>query len=114
MLLTYYYSQFQRDCVFGSLGPIFSHKWQGPGFAHPPPSHLPQAIHWARLAAKANPQIYTILINPNTNWSQQTNIHSSPYLDTHIIAYFLPNTIQYTTLTTSLHIEDPHIEPNAI
>jgi hypothetical protein len=44
-LLTYYYSQFQRDCIFGSLGPTFSHKWQGPGFAHPPPSHLPQTIH---------------------------------------------------------------------
>jgi hypothetical protein len=62
-LLRQFYSPFHRDCIFGSLGTAFSHKWKGKGFAPPPPSFLPQAIHMACLAAKADPLSYTILIH---------------------------------------------------
>jgi hypothetical protein len=66
-LLQQFYSPFPRDCIFGSRGNAFSHKWNGCGFAHPPPQMLPQAIHMARIAAKINPLSYTILINTDPN-----------------------------------------------
>ena len=60
-----FYSPHPRDFIFGSFGTAFSYKWNKQGFVHPPPSLLLQAIHMARLAAKENPQSYTILINLN-------------------------------------------------
>jgi hypothetical protein len=72
-LLKQFYSPFPRDCIFGSIGNAFSHKRDGCGFAHLPPQLLPQAIHMARIAAKTNPLSYTILINTDPNWHQQTN-----------------------------------------
>ncbi len=32
---TQFYSPFSRDIIFGSLGKVFAHKWQGVGYAHP-------------------------------------------------------------------------------
>jgi hypothetical protein len=43
--LRQFYSPFHRDCIFGSLGTAFSHKWKGQGFAHPPPPFIPTSIH---------------------------------------------------------------------
>ena len=94
-LLKQYYSPFPRDCIFGSLGTALIHKWNGQGFAHPPPSFVSQAIHMARLAAKAYPLSYTILIHANPNWHQHMNPFHVKYQDTHVIAYIPPNTLQY-------------------
>jgi hypothetical protein len=38
-MIKHFYSPFPRDYIFGSLGTAFSHKWNGYGFAHPPPPH---------------------------------------------------------------------------
>jgi hypothetical protein len=96
-LLRQFYSPFHKDCIFGSLGTAFSHKWKSQGFAHPrpPPSFLPQSIHMARLAAKADPLSYTILINTDPNWHQHTNPYYTEYPDTHVITYIPPNTLKY-------------------
>ena len=36
-LLKQYYSLFPCDCIFGSIGTAFTHKWNGQRFAHPLP-----------------------------------------------------------------------------
>jgi hypothetical protein len=94
-LLKQFYSPFPRDCIFGSIGNAFSHKWTGCGFAHPPSPLLPQAIHMARLAAKHNP-------------------FDTPYKDTHVIIYVPPNTMQYHTPLTPSNVKQTHIEKLAI
>jgi hypothetical protein len=50
-----FYSPFQRDTIFGSKGPAYSHKWQNIGYAYPHNTeNTHKAIHWARLAAQEN------------------------------------------------------------
>jgi hypothetical protein len=62
-------SPHQRDQIFGSMGQAFDYKWQGSGYAHPPNHELTiQALHWARLAAQADPKNQTILILTNPDW----------------------------------------------
>jgi hypothetical protein len=63
---------------------------------------LLQAIHWARLATKDDPNNITIIISPNTNWYQNFNPYSSPFPNTHIIAHFAVGTLTY---------EEPTIPP---
>jgi hypothetical protein len=92
-LLKNFYSPFPRDCIFGSLGTTFFHKWYGYGFAHPPPSLLPQAIHMARLAVKESPLSYTILINTDLNWHQHINHFYVEFPDTHVIVYIPPDSL---------------------
>ena len=94
-LLKQFYSPYPRDCIFGSIGTAFSYKRIGQGFVHPPPSSLPQSIHMACLAAKANPLSYTILIHTNSNWHQHTNPFHTEYPSTHVITYIPSNTLQY-------------------
>jgi hypothetical protein len=85
--LNQFYSPFSRDKIFGSIGKAFDHKWKGIGYVHPhDTTDLQHAIHWARLAAKKDPNTFTILIAPYTNWYQNFNPHSSPFPYTHIIA----------------------------
>jgi hypothetical protein len=51
------------------MGQAFDYKWQGSGYAHPPNHELTiQALHWARLAAQADPKNQTILILTNPDW----------------------------------------------
>jgi hypothetical protein len=113
-LLKQFYSPFPRDCIFGSIGNGLSYKWKGCGFAHPPSHLLPQALHMARIAAKKNPSSYTILINPNSNWHQQTNPFTTQFKDTHVITYIPPNTLQYHTPLAPPHDKQTHIENLAI
>jgi hypothetical protein len=113
-LLKRFYSPFPRDCIFGSIGGAFSHKWNGCGFAHPPSPLLPQAIHMARIAAKTNPQSYTILINTDPNWYQQTDPFLTQYKDTHVITYIPPNTLQYHEPLTPPYSKQSYIEKFAI
>jgi hypothetical protein len=105
---------FLRDCIFGSLGTAFFYKWNGHGFAHPPPSSLPQSIHMARLAAKEDPLSYTILINTDPNWHQHTNPYHTEYPYTHVIAYIPPNMLRYHDPIKPTYDDDPHIELQAL
>jgi ribonuclease HI len=113
-LLKQFYSPFPRDCIFGSSGNALSHKWNGCGFAHPPPQMLPQAIHMARITAKTNPLSYTILINTYPNWHQKTNPFITQYTYTHVITYIPPNILQYHVPLTPTYNKQTHIEKLAI
>jgi hypothetical protein len=63
-----FFSSFQRDVIFGSLGTAFQYKWQGTGFDHPHTiKDAQQSMHWARLAAQNNPHNLTILVMPDTH-----------------------------------------------
>jgi ribonuclease HI len=80
-----------------------------------PPSHLlPQALHMARIASKTDPSSYTILINPDSNWHQQTNPFTTQFKDTHVITYIPPNTLQYHTTLAQPYDKQIHIENLAI
>jgi hypothetical protein len=113
-LLKQFYSAFPRDCIFGSIGNAFLHKWNGCGFAHPPSPLLPQAIHMARIAAKTNPLSYTILINIDPNWHQQTNPFIAQYKDIYVITNIPPNTLQYHVPLAPPYDKQSHIEKLAI
>jgi hypothetical protein len=54
-----------------------------------------QAIHWARLAAKNDPNTFTILIIPDINWYQNYSPHTGPFPDTHTMTHFAADTITY-------------------
>jgi hypothetical protein len=107
-LLQHFYSPFPRDCIFGSLGTAFSHKWSGHGLAHPPSSLLPQAIHMGRLAAKENLLSYTILINTDPNWHQHTNPFYKEFPNIHVIVYIPPNSLPYHEPIKPIYDEDPY------
>jgi hypothetical protein len=78
----------------------------GIGYAHPHTStDLQQAIHWTRMAAQNDPCTITIIISPDTDWYQNSNPHTGPFLDTHVIAHFAADTITY---------EEPTIPPSSI
>jgi hypothetical protein len=113
--LNQFYSPFPRDKIFGSIGKAFDHKWKGIGYAHPNnATDLLQAIHWARLAAKIDPYTITIIISPDTNWYQNSDPHSNPYPDTHIIAHFAADTITYEEPTIPPELNIPRKEPSSI
>jgi hypothetical protein len=73
-----------------------------------------QAIHWARLAAKNNPDALTILVIPDINWYQNYSPHSGPFPDTHTIAHFAADTITYDEPINPQVPIKPRIEPLAI
>ena len=78
-----FYSPFTRDKIFGSLGTAFQYKWNGIGYAHPHNEETTQqAIHWARLAAKHDPDTITILVTPDINWYLNYSPHTGPFPDT--------------------------------
>jgi hypothetical protein len=82
-------SPFPRDKIFGSIGTTFQHEWIGNGYAHPhTDKDTLQALHWARLAAKNNPDTMTIHITTDPNWYQNLHPHESPFLDSHVITHF--------------------------
>jgi len=91
-----FYSTFARDKVFGSLSTAFQYKWKGIGYTHPHNEEATQqAIHYARLAAKKDPNTIIILVIPNINLYQNLSPHIGPFPDTHVITHFAPNTITY-------------------
>ena len=73
-----------------------------------------QAIHWARLAARNNPDTVTLIVTPDTNWYQNYSPHTGPFLDTHILAHFSVDTITYDVPTNPQNLNKPQIEPLAI
>jgi hypothetical protein len=74
-----------------------------------------QALHWAPLASKNNPDTITILVTPDRNWYHNLNPHEGPFPDSHVIAHFKADTITYEepTIPSELRIE-PIIENRAI
>jgi hypothetical protein len=103
--ITQFYSPFSRDKIFGSLGKAFDHKWKGIGYAHPHnTTNLQQAIHWARIAAKNDPNTITILIAKDIDWYHNFNPYTGPFLDTHIIAHFAADTITYEEPTMDVKL----------
>jgi hypothetical protein len=91
-----FYSPFQRDSIFGSKGPAYSHKWQNIGYAHPHNiENIHKAIHWARLAAQENQNTITILTIPDEEWTTNDTPYKTKFDDTHVSIHFLPGTITY-------------------
>ena len=65
-LIKKFYSPFFRYKIFGSIGKAFSYKWKGIGYAHlHNEKEAETIIHWARLAAKNDPNTITILTIPD-------------------------------------------------
>ena len=101
-----FYSPFARDKVFGALGTAFQYKWEGIGYAHPHNKETAQqAIHWARLAAKNDPNTITIVVIPNTNWYQDPSLHIGPFPYTDVITHFAADTIIYKEPTIPQEIQ---------
>jgi hypothetical protein len=73
-----------------------------------------QAIHWARLAAKNDPDTLTILVIPDINWYQNYSPHTGLFPDTHTIAHFAADTIIYDEPINPQVPIKPRIEPLAI
>ena len=113
--LTKFFSPFPRDKFFGSLGTAFSHRWQGIGYAHPHNETEAQTtIHWARLAAKHDPNTITILTIPYINWYQNPTPYIGPFPDTHVITHIPAYTTKYEEPTKPPELNEPRIEPLAI
>jgi hypothetical protein len=115
-LLNTYYSPFQRDSIFGSRGTAFKHKWLENGYAHPHnKENIQQAIHWARLAIRANQDIITILTIPDEEWTTNDAPYKTMFNDTDVIIHFPPDTIIYTepTIPPKLN-KEPRIETLAV
>ena len=66
-----------------------------------------QALHWARLVAKNNPNTITILITTDPNWYHNLHPHEGPFPDSHVITHFKADTITYDepTIPPELRIE---------
>ena len=73
-----------------------------------------QAIHWARVAAKNDPNTITILVIPDVNWYQNYSPHESLFPDTHTIAHFAADTITYVEPLNPQAPDKPRTEPLAI
>jgi hypothetical protein len=115
-LVNTYYSPFQRDSIFGSRGTAFKHKWTVNGYAHPHnKENIQKAIHWARLAAKENQDIITILTIPDEEWTSNNTPYKTIFDDTHVIIYFPLDTIIYIepTIPPKLN-KEPRVEILAV
>lgn len=69
-------------------------------------------IHWARLAARHDPNITTILTIPYINWYQNSTPHIGPFPDTH--THIPANTTKYEEPTKPLELNEPCLEPLTI
>ena len=114
-LIQEFYSPFPKDKIFGSIGHTFSYKWKGIGYAHPyNEKEVETAIHWARLAAKNDPNTITILTIPDNKWYQNHTPHIGPFQDTHVIAHILADTLTYEEPTIPIEMNKPRTEPLTI
>jgi ribonuclease HI len=110
-----FYSFFARDKIFGAIGTAFEYKWEGIDYAHPHNEETSQqAIHWARLAAKNDPNTITIVVLPNINWYQDPSPYTGPFPNTHVITQFAADTITYEEPTIPQKRQVPKTEPLAI
>jgi hypothetical protein len=111
-----FYSPFPRDKIFGSLGPSFQYQWQGLGYAHPHNAQdAQQVLYWARSAASNDLDNITIIALPNKNWYKNITPLKGPFPDTHVIAYFPPDTLTYEeSITPAPLITEPRIETAAL
>jgi hypothetical protein len=109
-----FYSPFQRDSIFGSMG--CSHKWQNIGYAHPHnKENTHKAIHWARLAAQENSNTITILTIPDKEWTTNGTPYKTKFDDTHVSIHFPPDTIIYKEPTIPPELnKDPRKETSSI
>ena len=73
-----------------------------------------QTIHWARLAAKNDPNTVTLLVTPDMNWYQNYSPHTGPFSDTHVLAHFYADTITYDEPTNPQNTNKPRIDTLAI
>ena len=101
ILIIEFYSPFPRDKIFGSIEQAFSHKWKGIGYVHPHnEKEAKTVIHWAKLAAKNDPNTITILTIPNNKWYQNhtppQDLFETHMYSTHTSRY---NNIQKTNNT---------------
>ena len=81
-------------------------------YAHPHTENdTQQVLHWAKFAAKNDPNTITILITADPNWYHNLHPHEGPFLDSHVITHFKVYTITYDepTIPPELRIE-PRIE----
>ena len=94
--LAQYYSPHNRDTIFGSKGHAQSSRWNGIGLAYPTYHKTTvEALHWARMATKANPNTTTILIINHKDWTSQQipltaqsrRTHHSDHSPTHNTIY---------------------------
>jgi hypothetical protein len=70
--------------------------WKGIGLAYPTDHNTTvEAIHWARMTTKEDPNTTTILIINHKDWTSQ-QIPLTKNTDVHILATIPPHTIQYT------------------
>jgi ribonuclease HI len=115
-MINNFYSPFQRDVIFGSKGPAYTHKWQNNGYAHPHNTeNLQKAIHWARLAAQENQDTITMLTIPDGEWTTNGTPYKTKFDDTHVNIHFAPDTITYTEPTIPPELnKEPRIETLAI
>ena len=114
-LIQEFYSPFPRDKIFGSFGHAFFYKWKGIGYAHPHnEKEAKTAIHWARLAAKNDPDTVTILTIPDNKWYQNHTPHIGPFRDTHVITHIPADTITYEEPTIPIEMNKPRVEPSTI
>ena len=84
---------------------VFDHKWSGYGIAHTHTQiETQQAIYWARLAAKTNPDdSTTLIISSDNNWYKNPNDKTGPFPDSHLITLFPANLVLY---------DEPTLSPN--
>ena len=114
-LIQNFYSPFPRDKIFGSIGNAFSYKWKGIGYAHPHnEKEAETAIHWARLAAKNDPNTIIILTISDNKWYQNYTPHTGPFRDTHVITHIPADTITYEEPTIPIEMNKPQVEPSTI
>jgi hypothetical protein len=92
------------------------HKWFGNGYAHlHNKENIQKAIHWARLAAKENQDIATILTIPDEEWTTNNIPYKTIFDDTHVIIHFPPDSIIYTEPTIPPELnKEPRIETLAV
>ena len=93
--LTQYRSPHNRDIIFGSMGHALISRWTGCGLTYPTYHKTTvEAIHWARMATKEDPNTATILIINHNDWTPQ-QISLTENKDIHIMATIPPyHTIQ--------------------
>lgn len=98
-------SLYPRDQIFGSVGPVHQHQWEGKGFAHQPTQELAlQAVHWARIAARHSPESLTILLITKTQWLDMHHPNLDEHTDVQLIAYFSHSQQRYAPTPTFPHI----------
>ena len=111
--MSQYFSTHERDQLFGAGLDAYSHKWQGPCFAHPPQGiqECEKAVRWALAAARetTEPVLITMLL-PSYETAPHERWLSFPEVNQ--LAAFNPTQLRYRHALhwTGLHPEDTTTE----